>query len=85
MPSERPDEGKIDPAPGLAGGPGPTPPGVEDGTPAPRPAAPETTGPSPADAQREAGEAAQRSAGVRRADVPGLGRERERRGGKPRR
>ncbi len=25
----------LDPAPGLAGGPGPTPPGVDDGTPRP--------------------------------------------------
>jgi hypothetical protein len=37
----RPDQGRIDPTPGLAGGPGPTPPGVEDGVPEPRPAEPE--------------------------------------------
>jgi len=82
MPTGRPGEGKIDPTPGLAGGPGPAPPGVDDGTPDVRPAAPESGGPAPerGEAQREAGERAERSAGVRRADVPGLAGEREGRG-----
>lgn len=39
---ETPRSPEIDPTPGLAGGPGPTPPGIEDGTPRPVPAAPET-------------------------------------------
>jgi hypothetical protein len=77
-----PGEGEIDPTPGLAGGPGPTPPGVEDGTAVPRLAEPEAAGPAPAAEEvKEAGEAAERSAGVRRADVPGLARDREGRGG----
>jgi hypothetical protein len=80
MPSDRPGEGKIDQTPGLAGGPGPTPPGVDDGLPEPRLAAPEPGDASPpaADEQRKEGEAAERSAGVRRADVPGVEREEER-------
>jgi hypothetical protein len=77
-PKEEPVEGRIDPAPGLAGGPGPTPPGLEDGTAVPRGGVPETTD---AAAQQGEGEAAERSAGVRRADVPGLAGERE--GGAP--
>jgi hypothetical protein len=79
MPSDRPGEGEIDQTPGLAGGPGPTPPGVDDGLPEPRLAAPEPGGASPpsADAQRKKGEAAERSAGVRRADVPEVEPERE--------
>jgi hypothetical protein len=83
MPSDEPGRGEIDQTPGLAGGPGPTPPGVEDGTPEPRRAAPERGGPGPAPApaeQRREGEAAERSAGTRRADVPGLAGEREGRG-----
>jgi hypothetical protein len=81
MPGDRPGEGKIDATPGLAGGPGPAPPGVDDGTPAPRRAAPEPGGPPPdAAEQRREGEAAEQSAGVRRADVPGLAGEREGRG-----
>lgn len=78
MPHGKPPE-EIDSTPGLAGGPGPTPPGVEDGTPQPREAAPEA-GPPSADEQREEGEAAERSAGTRRADVPGLAGAREGRG-----
>jgi hypothetical protein len=72
MPNERPGEGRIDPTPGLGGGPGPTPPGVENGIPEPRPAAPEAPGAVPlsGEGQRKQGEAAERSAGVRRADVP---------------
>jgi hypothetical protein len=68
---------EIDETPGIAGGPGPLPPGVEDGMPRPRKAAPETL---PAEEQRERGEAAERSAGTRRADIPGLAREREGKG-----
>jgi hypothetical protein len=74
MAERKPGTEEIDSTPGLAGGPGPTPPGVEDGTPRPREAAPETI---PAEEQREEGEAAERSAGTRRADVPGLAGERE--------
>jgi hypothetical protein len=83
MGEQRPGAGDIDPAPGLAGGPGPTPPGVEDGTPVPREAEPEAPAPAPsaAEGQEEAGEAAERSAGARRADVPELAHEREGRGG----
>jgi hypothetical protein len=81
MPSDKPGVGEIDETPGLAGGPGPTPPGVEDGTADPRRAAPEPSGPAPApEEQRREGEAAERSAGTRRADVPGLAGEREGRG-----
>jgi hypothetical protein len=81
MPSDKPGRGEIDETPGLAGGPGPTPPGVEDGTPDLRRAAPEPSGPpaSPEE-QRLHGEVAERSAGARRADVPGLANEREGRG-----
>jgi hypothetical protein len=83
MAEQRPGAGDIDPTPGLAGGPGPTPPGVEDGTAVPRTAEPEPSGAEeapPAEADREAGEAAERSAGVRRAEIPGLAGEREGRG-----
>lgn len=79
-PTRRPGAGQIDEVPGLAGGPGPTPPGVEDGTVEPRRARPEPAGPPPAGAQQEEGEAAERSAGTRRADVPGLAGQREGRG-----
>lgn len=80
MPTRRPGAGEIDETPGLAGGPGPTPPGVEDGTAAPRVAHPEPS-PTPTAAEQEAeGEAAERSAGSRRADVPSLAGEREGRG-----
>ncbi len=75
----KPDEGRIDPTPGIAGGPGPLPPGIEDGIPEPRPAEPESV-PLAAEPQRDAGEAAERSAGTRRADVPELADEREGRG-----
>lgn len=77
----KPGEGEIDATPGLAGGPGPAPPGVDDGTATPRRAEPEPTGPPPSAAEQQAeGEAAERSAAVRRADVPGLAGEREGRG-----
>jgi hypothetical protein len=77
MAEQRPGAGEIDPTPGLAGGPGPTPPGVEDGTAVPRAAEPESPA---APASRAEGEVAERSAGTRRADVPGLAHEREGRG-----
>jgi hypothetical protein len=81
MPSDKPGRGEIDETPGLAGGPGPTPPGVEDGTPELRRAAPEPSDPAPSqEEQRRHGEAAERSAGTRRADVPGLAGVREGRG-----
>jgi hypothetical protein len=54
---------------------------VEDGIPDVRRAAPAPGGPAPSGAeQRREGEAAERSAGTRRADVPGLAGEREGRG-----
>jgi hypothetical protein len=68
----------IDQTPGLAGGPGPTPPGVEDGTPTPTAAQPETV-PRTARAQQEAGEIAEREAGTRDADVRGARRDADRR------
>ncbi len=74
---KKPGAGEIDETPGLAGGPGPTPPGVEDGTAAPRLAEPETAPPPSAAEQRDEGEAAERTAGPRRADVPGLADDRE--------
>jgi hypothetical protein len=80
MPTRRPGAGEIDETPGLAGGPGPTPPGIDDGTVEPRRATPETPPPSDAEAQQAEGEAAERSAAVRRADVPSLANEREGRG-----
>jgi hypothetical protein len=77
----KPGQGEIDRTPGLAGGPGPTPPGVEDGTAAPRRAEPERTQPPPpASDQQAEGEAAERSAGARRADVPSLADDKEGRG-----
>lgn len=79
---EKPGKGEIDPAPGIAGGPGPTPPGVEDGTVRPRHAQPESQEWTrlPADGQKEVGEKAERTAGVRRADVPAYADEHEGRG-----
>jgi hypothetical protein len=56
----------LDETPGLVGGPGPTPPGVDDGTPKP---ALEGAAPESAASQQRAGEAAERSAGTRQADV----------------
>lgn len=53
--------------PGLANGPGPTPPGFQDNGPwADQPAPDE---PGAAEKQRNAGEAAERSAGVREAEL----------------
>jgi hypothetical protein len=79
-PTRKPGAGRIDEVPGLAGGPGPTPPGVEDGTVEPRRARPEPGSQPSAGAQEQEGEAAERSAGVRRADVPSLAGQREGRG-----
>ncbi len=73
--------GEIDETPGLAGGPGPTPPGIDDGTVTPRRAQPEPTPPSAAEQGDEA-DAAERTAGSRRADVPGLADDREGAGGR---
>jgi hypothetical protein len=53
--------------PGLAGGPGPTPPGLDDGTPHASPAAP--AAPDAAQVQRQAGEVAERGAGTRGTEV----------------
>ncbi len=78
-PSGKPGAGEIDGTPGIGGGPGPTPPGVEDGIAVPRRAEPEAPARPSADQQAEA-EAAERSAGTRRADIPALSREREGRG-----
>ena len=50
MPWEGPPDPEVAPSDGIAGGPGPTPPGLDDGTPQIVPAQPETP---PA---REAGE-----------------------------
>jgi hypothetical protein len=57
--------------PGLAGGPGPTPPGVDDRTPKPNSGPGAGPGAVPHDpaAQKEAGEVAERSAGTRDADI----------------
>jgi hypothetical protein len=40
-------EKRVDPTPGLAGGPQPAPPGISDGTPRPARAQPETPAPAP--------------------------------------
>lgn len=79
-PTRKPGAGEIDETPGLAGGPGPLPPGIEDGVPEPRRARPEPAAPVQPREQQEEGEAAERSAGTRRADVPSLAGEREGRG-----
>lgn len=52
-------------APGLAGGPGPTPPGVDDGTPRPTQRAVGEDAPQSAAAQGEEARVAERSAGTR--------------------
>lgn len=68
---------EISQTPGLAGGPGPTPPGVDDGTPKPVEGEDEGTGPVPQGAaQKRAGEVAERSAGTRQADVEQAGERR---------
>lgn len=71
----KPGAGEIDETPGIAGGPGPAPPGVEDGTTTPRRARPEP--PLTPEGQRDEGEAAEHEAGARRAGVPPLAGERE--------
>lgn len=57
---------------GLAGGPGPTPPGFDDGTGTPVTGAPPLERLPATEVQREEGQAAERSAGTRGADVPGM-------------
>ncbi len=42
MPFEGPPDPQVAPGEGIAGGPGPTPPGFDDGTPQVIPAQPET-------------------------------------------
>ncbi len=42
MPWEGPPDPQVAPGEGIAGGPGPTPPGLDDGTPQVIPAQPET-------------------------------------------
>ncbi len=64
---ERPKVDERIGAPGLVGGPGPTPPGVDDGTPKP-PIGTEPVPLGPGE-QEEAGEAAERSAGTRRTEL----------------
>jgi hypothetical protein len=73
--SRKPGAGEVDETPGLAGGPGPTPPGVEDGTATPRAEPERMAPPPPAEKQQAEGEAAERQA-ADRADV----RPRRRRG-----
>ncbi len=55
--------------PGLAGGPGPTPPGFDDATPHGHAEEPAPEQPGAAAQQRKAGEAAERSAGVREGQI----------------
>ncbi len=72
MPNDQvPGTNQISETPGLAGGPGPTPPGVDDQTPKPVEGEAEETAAIPrgAQAQRQVGEVAERSAGTRQADV----------------
>ena len=57
-------------APGLAGGPGPTPPGVDDGTPRATQTAAGEDPPQSAEAQGEETRIAERSAGTRGDEVP---------------
>ncbi len=49
---EGPPDPEIKPAEGIAGGPGPTPPGLDDGTPLVVPARPETPPAREAGAER---------------------------------
>lgn len=71
MPREKPPVNDLG-APGLAGGPGPTPPGVDDGTPhATRAAAPEDV--QPAEEQGDEARTAERTAGTRGDRIPGHG------------
>ncbi|ABC82431.1 hypothetical protein [Anaeromyxobacter dehalogenans] len=84
MASDRPDhpsdESMVPKVQGLAGGPGPAPPGVDDGTPHP---GAEPPGQAPeADAQRRAADAAERSAGTRKAHVDEARRAHPARGGR---
>ncbi len=56
MPWEGPPGPSEGPAEGIAGGPGPTPPGLDDGTPVVVPAQPETPPRREAGAERERGD-----------------------------
>ncbi len=67
--------------PGLAGGPGPNPPGFDDNT--PRPIATEPGEPGAAEAQRKEGEVAEREAGTRAAEIDQQAGERGPGHGKP--
>lgn len=58
-------------APGLAGGPGPTPPGVDDGTPRATRTAVGEGPPQSAGSQGEETRIAERSAGTRGDELPG--------------
>jgi len=53
--------------PGLAAGPGPTPPGFDDGPPRADEPAPDE--PGAAEQQRQAGELSERSAGTRQGEI----------------
>lgn len=68
MPRGKPPENEVG-APGLAGGPGPSPPGVNDGTPHPSlGATPEPT--QSAEEQGDEARIAERTAGTRRDEIP---------------
>lgn len=56
MPWEGPPDPTPGPVDGIAGGPGPTPPGLDDGTPLVVPAQPETPPPREAGAGRTRGD-----------------------------
>lgn len=64
MSREKPDLLDVG-APGLAAGPGPSPPGIDDGTPRPTQAARGEGAPRSAEQQGEEARAAERSAGTR--------------------
>ncbi len=68
MPTRKPPEHQIG-APGLAGGPGPAPPGVDDGTPHPTLGATSQT----AEEQGEEARVAERTAGTRGDQIPERG------------
>lgn len=69
MPEKKPPENDVG-APGLAGGPGPTPPGLDDGTPHPSLGA-TGEGTQSAEEQGEEARVAERTAGTRRDELLG--------------
>lgn len=73
MSTGKPPEHEIG-APGLAGGPGPSPPGVDDGTPHPSlgatPQSAEDPASQSAEEQGEEARIAERTAGTRRDQIP---------------